>query len=250
MAPRYHIDTIPVWDALHKQEECLMCILRRQTEHLLADRYLGGSVMEPSTRIRVNEKGFCPAHHKMLFERQNKLGHALLMLSHLKEVRRKLDSIPLAQKIKNEPGFFSLKAKSTANNSLALDKLTSACVLCDGLDENISRYAYTILHLWKTDKGFRKEFSASKGVCLPDTSILIQMSDKYLSGEDNSSFKEALANLLTESFSRLEEELEWFTLKFDYRNSDKPWGTSKDALERTITKLRGWSVGKDPGKED
>ena len=78
MAPRYHIDTIPVWDALHKQEECLLCILRRQTEHLLADRYLGGSVMEPNTRIRVNEKGFCPAHHKMLFQRENKLGHALM----------------------------------------------------------------------------------------------------------------------------------------------------------------------------
>jgi hypothetical protein len=250
MAPRYHIDTIPVWDALHKQEECLLCILRRQTEHLLADRYLGGSVMEPSTRIRVNEKGFCQAHHKMLFQRQNKLGHALLMLSHLKEVRRKLDSKPLVQKNKQGSGFFSFKSKSSANKNLALNNLTSGCVLCDGLEENINRYAYTILHLWKTDKAFQKEFSASKGVCLPDANLLIQMSEKHLTGQDGSHFRDTLVNLLAESFSRLEEELEWFTLKFDYRNSDRSWGTSKDALERSITKLRGWSVGKDPGKED
>ena len=37
----------------------------------------------------------------------------------------------------------------------------------------------------------------------------------------------------------LEKEIEWFTLKFDHKNADKPWGTSKDSLERTILKLRG-----------
>ncbi len=63
--PRYHIDTIPIWDALHEQGECLLCSLRRRSEHMLAERYLGGSVMEPDTRVRVNQKGFCPEHHRM-----------------------------------------------------------------------------------------------------------------------------------------------------------------------------------------
>ena len=249
MAPRYHIDTIPVWDALHQNEECLLCILRRQTEHLLAERYLGGSVMEPATRIRVNEKGFCPAHHKMLYDRQNKLGHALMMLSHLKEVRQKLQRAPLDTGIRTRSNFFSLKPKPSIDKSPILKQLIDGCVLCDSLNENINRYAYTILHLWKTDKSFQKEFLDSKGVCLPDAGLLIDLADEYLSGQNQSSFKEALSNLLTQNLLSLEEELEWFTLKFDYRNSDKPWGTSKDALERSITKLRGWSVGTDPGKE-
>ena len=33
------------------------------------------------------------------------------------------------------------------------------------------------------------------------------------------------------------------TLKFDYRNKDKPWGNSQDAVERAINKLRGKCVG-------
>lgn len=40
-----------------------------------------------------------------------------------------------------------------------------------------------------------------------------------------------------------EKDLEWFTLKFDYRNQQKPWGNSRDALERTVNRLRGFCVG-------
>ena len=29
---RYHIDTIPVWDAMKLEGECLLCALERKTE--------------------------------------------------------------------------------------------------------------------------------------------------------------------------------------------------------------------------
>ena len=48
-----------------------------------------------------------------------------------------------------------------------------------------------------------------------------------------------LKKIQLEIMARLEKEIEWFTLKFDHKNADKPWGTSKDSLERTILKLRG-----------
>ena len=41
------------------------------------------------------------------------------------------------------------------------------------------------------------------------------------------------------SLGELERDVEWFTLKFDYRNSDKPWGNSKDAVIRAIRTLTG-----------
>ena len=44
------------------------------------------------------------------------------------------------------------------------------------------------------------------------------------------------------NLERTEHDLEWFTLKFDYRNQDKPWGNSKDAVERTINKLKGRAI--------
>ena len=35
------------------------------------------------------------------------------------------------------------------------------------------------------------------------------------------------------------KDVEWFTLKFDYRNQSKPWGNSKDAVPRAIALLGG-----------
>ncbi len=54
---------------------------------------------------------------------------------------------------------------------------------------------------------------------------------------------EATIAVETESCSRMESELLWYTQKFDYQNSEKPWGSSKDALERAIQKLTGKIVG-------
>ena len=46
----YHIDTIPVWDAMKRDGECLLCALERKTELDEAERYLGASVMEALDR--------------------------------------------------------------------------------------------------------------------------------------------------------------------------------------------------------
>jgi len=47
------------------------------------------------------------------------------------------------------------------------------------------------------------------------------------------------------SFDRLEGEIEWFTNKFDYRNQDKPWGNSRDAVKRSVNKLSHQVVNED-----
>jgi hypothetical protein len=36
----------------------------------------------------------------------------------------------------------------------------------------------------------------------------------------------------------MEDGLEWFTNKFDYRNADAPWKNSKDALPRAMGMLK------------
>ena len=90
---RYHIDTIPVWDAMKLDGECFLCALRRKLELGEVDRYLGASVMEPDTRIQVNDIGFCARHQVLLYEQKNRLGHALMMHTHLKETIRKLQPI-------------------------------------------------------------------------------------------------------------------------------------------------------------
>ena len=39
--------------------------------------------------------------------------------------------------------------------------------------------------------------------------------------------------------STLRNDVEWFTLKYDYRNHQADWKNSKDALPRAIRKLGG-----------
>ena len=67
-----------------------------------------------------------------------------------------------------------------------------------------------------------------------------------LKGKDREAFARLLQKQTAENLRRVEDDLEWFTLKFDYRNADKPWNNSRDALERAITKLRSWCLGAEP----
>jgi hypothetical protein len=96
-----------------------------------------------------------------------------------------------------------------------------------------------VLHLYKTDVEFRRVLEGGKGLCLPHYQQLSRMAGEELGGEKGQAFQKMLYELQRRNMERVEKELEWFTLKFDYRNADKPWGESKDAPERAILKLRG-----------
>lgn len=257
---RYHIDTIPVWDALKLDGECPLCALRRKLELSEVDRCLGGSVMEPDTRIRVNEKGYCQRHHALIFAQQNKLGHALMTHTHLKETEARAQKIleaavqgaqagagaPLMKRALKKDG--SREALREAAD--ALDKLTSTCVLCENIADNMNRYAYTFLHLYGNDTAFRRTLEESKGLCLKDAALLLRMASEALDAKKQAEFAQTVQKLMNDNLSRVEGELEWFTLKFDYRNADKPWNNSRDALERAVTKLRGWCLGAEPNPKE
>lgn len=43
--------------------------------------------------------------------------------------------------------------------------------------------------------------------------------------------------LMEQNLHRLEEDISWLIDKFDYRNKDADWKTSKDALQRGMQKL-------------
>ena len=253
---RYHIDTIPVWDAVKLEGECPLCALRRRNELIDVDRFLGASVMEPDTRVRVNEKGFCPRHQVLLYAQKNRLGHALMMHTHMKETMKKLSPIlssarAAAERSAGTPALKRMMGKSAGKEDLSqaardVRALTQSCILCDSIEENTRRYAYTLLHLYKTDTAFRKAFAASKGVCLPDMALLMEMAEEALSGQVLKDFIDDLCAAVEKSLEKTEGDLEGFTLKFDYRNADKPWGDSRDALERAVNKLRSWCIGGEP----
>ena len=67
-----------------------------------------------------------------------------------------------------------------------------------------------------------------------------------LSPKELGAFVRALAKMERENLDRIQEDISWFIKKFDYRYENESWKNSKDAVERTVNKVRGWCVGKEP----
>lgn len=241
---QYHLDTIPVWEAMEQKADCPLCALRQRTEQEEIERTLGSGVMEPDVRIHFNERGVCKAHQQMLFARQNRLGHALLMDSHVKEQLEHLQKLRRQLSDSDKPRRAWLTGNGdSAALAEALQALASRCVVCDRLDEHMARYRYTFLHLWKTSKEFQAAWAQSQGVCLPHAAELISDASSQLNRAQQTGFSSQTLQHLTERLTEDEKDLDWFTRKFDYRNQAEPWGNSKTALERVVNRLRGRCLG-------
>ena len=250
---RYHIDTIPVWDAYKEDCECPLCRVAQKQEQEYLDIFMGASVMEPSRRMEVNDRGFCARHLEMMLGNGNRLGLALMAHTHLKETMAKLDAISAkALAAAGEDGKKSAPARligraAGTNGSVnelktqaeAAEKVASTCLFCEKLDDTMQRYVQTVIYMWKHEQEFRTALAGSKGFCLKHYAEVMKAAPEQLSGKELEEFVTALTTVQKTNLERLEKEIEWFTLKFDYRNQDKPWGTSKDAVERTVFKLRG-----------
>lgn len=246
---QYHLETIPVWEAMELKGECPLCALERKTERDEVERTLGASVMEPDVRIRFNERGACRRHQQMLFAKQNCLGHALMMDSHVIEKLKLLQKLQKqAQDAAKTKGGLFAKPSSIQPVVDQLQAMETHCVVCEAISEHMARYRYTFLHLWKTSADFRTAWQASNGVCLPHLTALLQEAQNGLSVSQQNTFAAEALEKLSERLTNDEKDLDWFTRKFDYRNQALPWGESKTATERSVNRLRGWCVGGEPDK--
>ena len=243
---KLHIDTAPVWEAYRQDCECPLCLLRQRVETSAVDYFLGESVMEPDQRIEVNQRGFCARHFRQMYDAGNRLGLALMTHTHMKETLHTLrdNARKLKDAAASEAGRSGI-ARVLGRKASGLQELAAPwgdpgrdCVFCKRVAESMERYIYTILYLYDHDAAFAKCFAESKGMCLEHYGATLAMAAERVHGKAQAGFVNALADAELAAFERLEGEIEWFTLKFDYRNDDKPWGTSRDAVKRSINKLR------------
>ena len=258
---RYHIDTVPVWDSLKIDGECFLCALRRRIELGEVERYLGASVMEPDVRIQVNERGFCCHHQTMLYGMTNRLGHALMLQTHLEESRKRVqkpyEAIRKAAKAYAEAslaeklsGKAAAAKKEIIGQAEKLTEMAGTCVLCDSINENMERYLHTFFHMYHSDGEFRRRFAESKGLCMADAALLMRFAPNELNGKETQAFIDTLADMQEKNLSRMQDDIDWFIRKFDYRFDGEPWKNSRDAVERTVNKLRGWCVGQEPNPKE
>ena len=243
---KYTLDTIPVLDAYKADCECPLCKLRILCEDQYVDTMLASAYMEPEWRVKSNETGFCTRHFELMFDRRNRLGLALMTHTHMQEVIASLEKILEGNSAGKKGLLSSLRGSGKADENGMPARIRArmdGCVICEQVDKALTRYAYTIAQLYFTNSEFKAQFEQSKGFCLPHLALVLEMAERTLSAKQAEEFRKTVAALELTNLRRVENDLEGFTLKFDYRNADKPWGNSRDAVERSINKLMGACVG-------
>jgi hypothetical protein len=205
------------------------------SEHRHVNYYLGNSVMNPETRLLVNEIGFCTRHFPMMRE----AGHAhhlgLVAHTHLQSVRAKL-----AGSLKAISRGTSVKAAGAFSSTVRSQ--TDGCLVCRSMERDLRRYSYTAVMMFGEQEEFHRLFTASQGPCLIHAADLADMSVEVLKKREFQYFLSVLSEHLDLMLETLEAEVLCFTQKFDSQNDKMEWGNSRDAHARTVQILSGTVV--------
>ena len=223
--------TIPLSEAYETISECPFCLLEEKLELEAVEYSLGASMMEPDERIVSNEKGYCRRHFKMMLEEKQALSLALVLDTHLNELIKKIkdsSAKPHAKKL------FSKEEDSLLG---VLSDNSSKCVICDKIENTLDKFAEVFWYLYKTEDDFKEKVLSSKGFCLEHFYKVMSKIDCELSSKAKEKARNEIIELEIKNLERINEEVNWFTKKFDYRFTNKPWKNSKDAPQRAIKKI-------------
>lgn len=237
------IYTIPVTEGFEEGGECAFCSMRDKLNENGLEFIMGSSYMDDRIRMETNKIGFCKKHYEELFYMKNKLGLALIMYTHIKEINENLENMKDTSKAKVRSKR-SLFGKEETKSKLTdyLDNLYDSCYVCNRVEDFFERYMDTFFYMWKRQDKIKELFKNSKGFCIHHYSELIKKGEQKLNSKEYEEFLELLIPIQIENFKRLEDELDWFIKKFDYRFTDEPWKNSKDSIDRGLTKLSGAKV--------
>jgi hypothetical protein len=224
------IYTIPVTDALKAGGECPFCLMKKSLEKEAIDFVTGPSYMERDTRAETDKVGFCGEHLEKMFQAQNALGLALMLQTRLMRINKEIKTAAHEKQKKKE------------NHPIVkLIKSYDKCYVCNRINSLFSLYIETFLDLWQEEE-IRTLTEQGQGFCLSHFCSLLEKAQSYLPAKQFPDFAEAVIKIQIRNLDRFEEEIDWFTKKFDYRFSDEPWKNSKDSLQRTILKISSKEV--------
>ncbi len=236
------IYTIPVNEAFEQDCECPFCILYEKLDEDAVNFMLGPSYMEDTIRLETNKIGFCESHFNKMYKKKNLLGLGLITETHISDIIKNIENL----KTKNTPQkkFLSKNCSEDIPIISYLDELENSCYLCNTINKTFALYVDTFLYLYKKDNSMKEKVLNSKGFCLTHFKEVLKHSYKVYSNNDYEDFKNTIVELQTKNLSRLKDELELFTNKFDYKYNDVPYGTSKDSIPRAINKICSTKINK------
>ncbi len=254
------IYTIPVTDAFQAQEECPFCYVERKLEEHALDFVLGpgASYMEPDIREATDQAGFCRMHYKKMYDYGNRLGTGLILKTHFKKLNEELDE-QIKKFSPGKPAGLLGRLRKSGSSGSDTDRTSigvwaysreESCYVCNFYKESFKRYVDTFFEMYRKDPELKRILQESKGFCVPHFGDLVDAADQKLGEKDKADFLQMLFHLEQQNMKRLYDDLDWFCDKFDYRNADADWKTSKDAVPRGMTKAAGGNPDLPPYTQD
>lgn len=240
---KIELETIPVWDGVTSKSECFICDLMGEAQNHAVAFYLGNSVMNPETRVKVNEHGFCHNHFAMLVAANKPQGIALMTDTYLSTTRVKLE--------KAINGLLGAKRPSQAKKAVQMfqsqmQQREKGCLVCTQMQQRLERYLYTTAYLWGEDPSFRDALSESKGFCMHHFGLLLETAKQALPAAQYPEFIRSVTRLEVENLDRISRDIYWMTQKYKSENMDKSWNGCEDAHKRGVDKMIGKHRVNDP----
>lgn len=222
------IVTIPINDLFAPKCGCPLCRMENMLEEQYVTFVTGDAMMEPNIRVATNKTGFCHRHFSRMTQVGNKLPNALILETHLETVME--NCMP-----KNPNG------KPDKKKLEAIRQLMGSCYVCDRVEADMFHLVATVFAEWAKGGEFRETYKAQPFICLKHYQFIMTaaMGKGGLPSKLLGEFHADTAALTKNYLENVYGDIKHFCSMFDYRNRGKDWGTSVDAIERSIEFLTG-----------
>jgi hypothetical protein len=121
----------------------------------------------------------------------------------------------------------------------SLARFRDRCFICDLLQGDLDRYAFTILFLWSKDPEFLPKLRSSRGFCLPHFLSLLARGRRMLRADRLERWLDDVIPLMMDSLEGLERDLHAFIQLHHDAHRGLGTDTERTALARTLQKLAG-----------
>ncbi len=207
------ICTIPITEVFSEKSGCPICKIKDMLEKRAVEYTIGASKMQPDTRIKTNNLGFCNNHFTKLIECNERSALAVILESR---------AAMLAQLDKKE---LILKSQSNQNS----------CFVCEIIDNHMDILIRELLHLYETEEEFRALFAEQEVLCYNHFALLTNPNNKKQVKKHFSELVKTAYFITNKNLETLHSDLAYFCSMFDYNNNKSDdWKGTKDIIERTF----------------
>lgn len=217
-----NICTIPINDIFRETGGCPVCRMHQMLEEQYVEFITGSAMMAPDVRIQTNKTGFCHRHYSRMIKTGPRLSNALLLQTHIEEVRAK--AIP--KRLSDAPDKKQLEM---------IRHLNDTCYVCDRIDADILHLLKTVYAQYGVDEEFRGLYAKQDYICLDHYALVMAgASKKTVEKKYLSDFIEATNRLTATYMDALYDSVTKFTTMYDYRSRGQDFSDCKDSIEKAV----------------